>query len=105
MTSDGENDDSNDDASILSRDDDASCLAAMPTTASHSDDLLKQRDNRGRWGGNRLSMSSMDNKRQLEQTERQKISGTEGVEAGQSGETSISTLVKSDQSIAAECTV
>ena len=33
MTSDGEKDDSNDDASILRRDDDASCLAAMPTIA------------------------------------------------------------------------
>ena len=33
MTSDGEKDDCNDDANVLKRDDDASCLAAMSTIA------------------------------------------------------------------------
>ena len=48
MTSDGENEDSNDDASVLRRDDDASCLAAMLTIVWQSDDLLQQCNNR-RW--------------------------------------------------------
>ena len=42
----------NDDASVFSRDDDASCLAAILTSARHSDDLLQQIDNRRRWEGN-----------------------------------------------------
>ena len=48
VTSNGENEDSNDDASVLRRDEDASCLAAMSTIAWHSDDLLQQRDNERR---------------------------------------------------------
>ena len=48
MISGGKNDDSNDDANVLRRDDDASCLAAMSTIAWHSDDLLQQRDNERR---------------------------------------------------------
>ena len=44
MISGGKNDDSNDDATVLRRDDDASCLAAMPTIAWHSDDLIQKRE-------------------------------------------------------------
>ena len=45
MTSEGENDDSKDDANVLRRDDDASCLAAMSMSAMHSDDLLQHKEN------------------------------------------------------------
>ena len=44
ITSDGENDDSNDDASVLRRDDDASCFAAISTSALHNDDLIQKRE-------------------------------------------------------------
>ena len=44
MTSDGEKDVSNDDASVLRRDDDASCLAAISMSAWHSDNLLQKRE-------------------------------------------------------------
>ena len=44
MTSDGEKDDSNDDASVLRRDEDASCLTAISISAWHSDDLLQKRE-------------------------------------------------------------
>ena len=40
MTSEGEKDDSKDDASVLRRDGDPSCLAAIETTAWQSEDLL-----------------------------------------------------------------
>ena len=62
VTSDGEKEDSNDDASVLRRDEDASCLAAMSTIAWHSDDLLQHGDNRRRQGENRLRINLMDKK-------------------------------------------
>ena len=62
VTSDGENEDSNDDASVLRRDEDASCLAAMSTIAWHSDDLSQHGDNRRRQGENRLRINLMDKK-------------------------------------------
>ena len=65
MISDGENDDSSDDASVLRRDDEPSCLAAMSTSAWHSDDLLQQIDNRRRWGGKRTGNDMDRLERQL----------------------------------------
>ena len=72
MTSDGENDDSNEDASVLTRNDDPSCLAAMSTSAWHSDDLLQRRDNR------RRHEEFDGQERRVEKTERQVVSAKEG---------------------------
>ena len=72
MTSDGENDDSNEDASVLRRVDDASCLAAMSTSAWHSDNLLQRRDNR------RRHEEFDGQERRVEKTERQVVSAKEG---------------------------
>ena len=72
MTSDGENDDSNEDASVLRRNDDLSCLAAMSTSAWHSDNLLQRRDNR------RRHKEFDGQERRVEKTERQVVSAKEG---------------------------
>ena len=44
MTSNGENDDSNDDASVLRRDGDASCLVAISMSALHNENLIQKRE-------------------------------------------------------------
>ena len=77
MTSDGENDDSNEDASVLRRNDDLSCLAAMSTSAWHSDNLLQRRNNRRRQEGNEQRIGLIDRVRRLGKRRNKRVKGME----------------------------